>query len=175
MKTLNRSCGQYLAKTVRGEVRQCWRNALTSAALPGWSRPGAVYVEGWLVIEPGIVIEHGWVETAEEIIDPTLWADETLTAGSYFAGVTYDRATIEDILRQSRRGLDLPIVWGLGNGAKAYRHGWGGLEHAGYRRARDAAYLSLGIPTTGEDFYNELARRVGADERKVTSDGTAPA
>ena len=178
MKTLNRVYSEYLARTVRGQPRECWRNAFTAVAC--MDEPGATYVEGWLVVEPGIVIEHGWIEIGDQIIDPTLyanpvlWVDPTLAAESYFAGVRYSQATVEDIVRKSSQGLDLPVVWGIGNGAKGYRFGWGGTKHQGYCQARDAAFKSIGFDApSSAPFYSQMVQRMAADERKVTGDGAA--
>ncbi len=142
MTTLNRAAGERLAGLVEAAPRQCWHNAFKALAALG--DPAAEYVEGWLVIPPGIAIEHGWIELAGRIIDPTLWDRADLGAGDYFAGVRYGRATVQDVLRLSRQGLTLPIVWGSGKGARKYRHGFGGLQHAGYRAARDDAYDRAG-------------------------------
>ena len=159
MRTINRALARDLAEAVDAVERACWRNALL--ALVACDDPAAVYVEGWTICPPGNVIEHGWVEIGDQIVDPTLWQLDSLSPIDYWPGARYDKPTIAAILDASPLGLDLPIVWGKGKGAKGYRYGWGGCDHPGYRQARNDAYREARMWGDAMDNHVPASERVG--------------
>lgn len=78
-KRINSERSRELAKQCDPQKKECYTNAFTSLALAG---ENAKYVEGYTVDnEIGFPFEHGWIETEDEILDPTLiMLDDDLAA-----------------------------------------------------------------------------------------------
>ena len=108
----------------RAIPKQCWRNAIMLGANIIHDESDCadlVYVEGYLLFAGLVPIEHGWLETATTIIDPTL-PDEDAT--SYFAGMVYPmrealRVIVQNMTRGGRRrrterDVELPFAHGDG-------------------------------------------------------------
>lgn len=58
-----------VCEEIRGEDKQCFRNAILGAAQLGFE---ATVVEGYIYSEDlPIVIHHGWIEYRDQIVDPT--------------------------------------------------------------------------------------------------------
>lgn len=88
----------------------------------------AAYVEGVAVIG-GLAIDHGWIESDDEIVDPTL-PEGSLVC---FPGLILDgqRGIAETMMLPAQDGCgDLPLL---------NRFGWGGADSAEFRRAREGA------------------------------------
>jgi hypothetical protein len=81
-KPLNVKLSSMMAIQIQADPHSCWQNALN--ALAEMSDESAMYVEGWAVNKRGLVFEHSWVQTDNEIIDPTLYNVSPL---NYIAGV----------------------------------------------------------------------------------------
>lgn len=116
-----------LANLVQAAPKQCWRNAVLALMyLPAT----AVYVEGWAVTAQNIAVEHGWLENAGCILDPTygLAGDTEAAATRYFAGVRY---ASEDALDRVARRETLPLIYTRENPF--------GLKHPDYAAAYSAA------------------------------------
>ena len=91
-----------IADKVDIKPKECFRNALIAlSVLPD----NAIYVEGYCVSQDdALLIEHGWIELDDSIIDPTLY--QTELAG-YFAGLKISKS---DIVQRFRRGaIELPL------------------------------------------------------------------
>lgn len=115
-------------KRVSARKRQCFYNAFSVVNYCD-EFANASYVEGMMVISGGLAIEHGWVETDESIIDPTLPTDEAM----YFPGLRFEgRFGISE-------GLKIPKENGCEDFPIFYRFGWGGHESPDFRAARSAA------------------------------------
>lgn len=119
-----------IARRIIAVPKRCWGNALT--ALRTQRQLGkAYYVEGWLVKDKPLVIEHGWVELPDgRIIDPTyalLVVQQSVGAPpAYFPGVRYSRKELKGIQLKA-----LPCVWKSG--------GFEGLQHPQYKKAYEEA------------------------------------
>lgn len=122
---------EYLARRVRAQHRRCWRNAVLAVSHLG---PGAHYVEGWVVTSGRRphVIEHGWCEQGDRIIDPTYVPQVTpdMRPVGYFGGLRFS-------VRQAEVGLHkrLPLAWG-----RESRDYWMAFERA-WRHATQQANL----------------------------------
>lgn len=103
MPTLNRKRADRLARLAGNQPKECWRNAML--ALPTCGDPEAVYVEGWLIIHPGIVIEHGWLESRGEILDPTLHHCADLAAEQRAAELERERDGLRASLLELKTAL----------------------------------------------------------------------
>jgi hypothetical protein len=120
---------------VRAKKRQCYHNAFRVVQyVPEYEN--ADYVEGVVVVDNGLVIEHGWVEMDGMIVDPTL-PDCKLV---YFPGLRFKGGQgMAEALKIPKRlsGCeDFPIF---------YRFGWGGKRSPEFRTALIAAYRYAGI------------------------------
>lgn len=138
MKQINSELSQSLHRWA--VPKQCWRNAiLCLTCLPKETLRAHqfYYVEGFLLSGGLVPLEHGWLETDTEIIDPTL-LDER--AEDYYSGVLYPARDILKMVRQSWTWIDLPLVHD-GRGAKRFRTGghWG-HQNPAYRAAYEAAF-----------------------------------
>jgi len=100
--------------------------------LPDYSQAG--YVEGWAVVDSGLLIEHGWVAKDGTVIDPTLPEDKIV----YFPGLEFSgRDGIEAFMatKDGKKCKKTPLF---------YSFGWGGSNHAGYQQAfQDAKTYSM--------------------------------
>ena len=68
-KSLNINLSTQIAEQIGSKAHKCFENAYQAALLDN----NYLYVQGFLVvgIEPYSIIEYGWVELEDEIIDPT--------------------------------------------------------------------------------------------------------
>lgn len=116
------------SRRVGAKPKACWRNAVRTT-LRG---PDSFsYVEGFVRLPRfnNIVVEHGWVQDGDKIIDPTLPDDADAV---YFPGVSYTKAEVQKLSDQH----EAPFVWGGKNG-------FGGYGHAGYKAAFDNAWSAI--------------------------------
>ncbi len=115
-------------KRVRARKRQCFKNAFNVVSYcPEFAN--ATYVEGIVVATKlPLLIEHGWLEIDNQIVDPTL----TDAHWTYFPGLRFEGgAGLTKGLRLPKTdGDDLPIF---------YRFGWGGCDSEEFRSARQLA------------------------------------
>lgn len=135
------SLSQQLHDAVGAQAKACWWNAYWALQElgEGW------YVEGFVGIHLGIVVEHAWVETVDgRIADPSPTFCGRLyrykPALGYYAGVRYTIGELEELATQypheSADDLpDLPLVWRTG--------GFGGFLNPEYRAANNAAYQKV--------------------------------
>jgi hypothetical protein len=130
----DREMSNDVARHIRARFRRCWTNAACAVALLG---DRGRYVEGWIVVNRAlpVVIEHGWCELENRIIDPTytpyvshLEPPLTYVAGMYFSGAEAAAAL--------HRGT-LPIAWMRSTGAYERAFGAAWLD-AAKRNANDA-------------------------------------
>ncbi len=117
-------------RNVKATPKQCYSNAVRVIEhVPGYE--DAWYVEGFAVFQDGLVIEHGWVESSGEVIDPTLPNDRM----DYFPGLRFrGQAGIAKALKLPKHfktDSDLPFF---------YRFGWGGHGSPEFRKAREDAW-----------------------------------
>lgn len=96
---------QQAAELIQAKPKECWRNSV----LAQQNYPSAAYVEGYIVWD-GLVIEHGWLELENRIVEPTLVNRiNTDTAPPiYFAGVRYTVDEALDALGESEG--ELPLI-----------------------------------------------------------------
>ena len=105
-------------RLVRSNPKQCYLNAARVVlTIPEYA--DADYVEGLAVLAKVMVIEHGWVEKDDVIIDPPLPHDGL----QYFPGLRFrgQRGLAEamKIPKPERTQDDFPVF---------YRFGWGGIK-----------------------------------------------
>ncbi len=133
---MDRATSQRLARAVGARGRGCYRNALR--ALPRLN--DATYVEGVVVIQQGLSLDHAWVESAAGVVDPTpVYAAMAEGACSHFAG---PRWTLD-------KGL--PLLSGehqFGSPAVARNHGRP-LRHAAPSVPRQSTISKLSNSASG--------------------------
>ena len=115
-------------KRVRVRKRQCFKNAFNVVFYCPEHR-SATYVEGIVIpAKQPLLIEHGWLEIDNKIVDPTL----TDSHWTYFPGLRFEgQAGLAKGLRLPKSdGDDLPLF---------YRYGWGGHDSEDFRLARRLA------------------------------------
>ncbi len=122
-----------IAKRVSATHSNCWDNAYEGLRY----LPEALYVEGWVVMAKGKrVIEHGWLEYSDKIIDPTLILSHSpaeLETTAYYPGARYTKSEAAKI-KIERKG-DLPLIWA---------YGWGGEDCPEYVAAFEQAAAFAG-------------------------------
>lgn len=96
---------QQAAELIQAKSKECWRNAI----LAQQHYPDAIYVEGCIVWN-GLVIEHGWLELENRIVEPTLARrlNMDLEPPQYFAGVRYTVEEALDALGEANG--ELPLI-----------------------------------------------------------------
>lgn len=117
---INRRFSKRIGLLVGAKNRECWNNAVKATAYLG---PAARYVEGWVVTDLGLLVEHGWVELPDCLVDPTP-AYVKQKRCRYFPGVRYE---LQQVLDQD--GKLMPL-------AKMHTPGYG----EAYEQAHVAAY-----------------------------------
>ena len=125
----------HVAKLVRAKERQCYLNAFHVVQEVD-AYGDADYIEGFVVDERGLFLEHGWVERQGIVVDPTLPDhDCRYVAGLRFHGQS-GLAQAMIIPKPEHTKDDLPFF---------YRFGWGGSDHPDFAKARaDAEAIALG-------------------------------
>lgn len=123
---LNRKRSRAVAEVIGAANGECWKNALLAVAV----LDEALYVEGWVVTDLSLLVEHGWVEADGEIVDPTPAYHAGQRRCRYFPGVRY---TLEEAMSGADDSVILPL-------AK--------LDVPAYRAAYSAAHVVayLGTP-----------------------------
>lgn len=139
---VNKDESKRVGRAVRAIPKQCWFNA-RKAILKLEDYAAASYVEGWVVLDGGVLIEHGWVVRGDEVIDPTL----PDCVDAYFPGLEFrGREEIHAFLAspQGRKCRQSPFL---------YAYGWGGRHSPSMRAAmKNAEVFSTGRyagPSTG--------------------------
>jgi hypothetical protein len=126
--------------------RSCWRNAVLAQGFLAHEYPDALYVEGWVALPSGLVLDHGWVRMPGDaliIVDTTmtLHAPHSWAGATYCEGATYTPQQAMDALGRGQP----PFVWNRAeSGAQTPK---GGFWHPGYRRAHHQACLASGTPS----------------------------
>ena len=125
---------KWICKLVRAKPQQCYYNAFrVIMEVPEYAE--ADYVEG-MISSGGLLIEHGWIEKDEAIIDPTLpLGDQVYFSGLRFIG-RMGLAKAIKIPKPRHTREDFPIF---------YRFGWGGIDSPEFRAACVAAYRHAGM------------------------------
>jgi len=117
---------------VKAEAELCWRNARVAIMkVPEYAQ--STYVEGHIVLNRTLVIEHAWIAKDGVIIDPTLPTDICV----YCAGIQI----------HGREGLEAFLSTAEGKAVQNkpffHAYGFGGHQHAGFRQSlRDAMAVS---------------------------------
>ena len=115
-------------KRVRARKSQCFKNAFDVIFhCPEFSN--ATYVEGIVVATKlSLLIEHGWLEIDNQIVDPTL----TDSHWTYFPGLRFEgqAGLAKGLQLPKREGGELPLF---------YRYGFGGWDSLDFRSARQLA------------------------------------
>lgn len=113
---VNVELSKTVARAVRGRAKECWKNAFAGlTVLPDLDQ--VFYVEGFAVTRRSrLVIEHGWIEKAGEVVDPTI--PEGLEA--YFAGFRFTPDQAAEVV--AAHGYRLPVAWELTKNPKEERY-----------------------------------------------------
>jgi len=131
--TLDRETSTRVARRIRARFRRCWHNAAQAVHHLG---DEARYVEGWVVVNriAPLVIEHGWCEAGERIIDPTYtpYVSTLEPPVAYFPGLRFRPRETHDALRHRV----LPMAQQR--------------QDDGYRRAFEAAWVHASRQTPRE-------------------------
>lgn len=113
-----------VSRALRAAMKACWFNARKVVLrLPEYAQ--ASYVEGWLVVGNGMMMEHGWVAKDGLVIDPTLPEKEIV----YFPGLEFvGRDGIEAFLatKKGKKCKKSPFFSAFG---------WGGGDSPSYQQA----------------------------------------
>lgn len=114
-KRKNRLASQQLNSDDRVIIkkRQCYYNAFSVVQFCE-EYSNATYIEGSLVLPNSMTIEHGWIETDDEIIDPTLPDIQ----GVYFPELQFKGPELS-------AALNIPIPDGCEDLPIFCRFGWG--------------------------------------------------
>ena len=131
-------------RLVRAKPQRCYHNAYRVIfEIPDYY--DADYVEGLVVRDGVVAIEHGWVEKDGVIVDPTL-TDGDLT---YFPGLRFTgQRELSEAMQIPKAEItweDFPIF---------YRFGWGGIENPEFRAALVAAYRHVGMHDLARQYEN---------------------
>jgi hypothetical protein len=100
-KPINESISNTLAQTVKSKAKTPFDNAYRAAL----ATEGASYVQGFLVFagQPYKPVEHAWIETAEEIFDPSLPHLKQKVEGlHYFAAQSVSVKKLKAIVEESK-------------------------------------------------------------------------
>lgn len=112
----NKKLSTHFGTRINAVPKECWKNAAIVAMTHSFESP-ALYVEGFIV-SFGLVIEHGWVEVAGEITDPTLPTDDL----PYFAALKYTPEFLEaEMKRDGLLLLPLNLNWKNPTYCQVYR------------------------------------------------------
>jgi hypothetical protein len=137
--TIDHETSISVARRIRARFRRCWHNAARAVHHLG---EGAQYVEGWVVVNrvSPLVIEHGWCEASQRIVDPTYtpYVSTLEPPLAYFAGLRYRPAETHVPLQQRT----LPIALQRQDDA-AYRQAF----EAAWRRAHEHLLSEPSLPT----------------------------
>jgi hypothetical protein len=127
---------------VRAEQKACWRNAVLGLATLVNDHPQAVYVEGYVLTDIGLPMEHGWIELPDErVVDPTIHCTPHLALiRGYYPGKRFSYSDVMKHLR--RRQRHLPTY------AQDSRR-W----TADHQRGMEAAYMELGMTEDQLDLF----------------------
>lgn len=139
---VNRELGRELAEQVIAQPKECWRNSVLALnSLP----ESATYVEGLLNIADCLWIEHGWLESGDEIIDPTLDDQE---AKDYHAIFRYTWVQVWGRIRKGRnREMSLPLYASVSDDQQTI-HQWAMNLNLGMI---DAVEKTVGVGATSDN------------------------
>ncbi len=144
-KTLDVTLSTDIAERINSQAETPFENAYKAAQLT----PDSIYVQGFLVLpgEPGILIEHGWIEVGDRRIDPTLPhfnidTQELFYFPAHRLSVAQMKAAVEEALEDYPEDDPLPIY-----GAAPYEYYGdvmlGGADYAAAYAAAEAKYKEL--------------------------------
>ena len=122
-----------LGRRIHALPKQCWFNA-RRAVMRLKDCAGASYVEGWAVLDGGMMIEHSWVVRDGILLDPTL----PTRVDTYFPGLEF----------RGREEINAFLATPRGKKCKRspffYAYGWGGWCSPMMRKAQaDASAYTL--------------------------------
>lgn len=140
-----------LIRPLGAYFKGCWHTCSRAVALERFSKllPDCLYVEGWVALPAGLIIEHGWIETPDgTVIDPTYALHEPdFWPGThrYFHGVAWTR---EECRKKRRSAKHMPFV---------YQNGWTADPEVfpAYWRASDDAHRAI-FGQTPREIFAEL-------------------
>ena len=107
-KSVNVIKSRELAAQVDAQKKDCYRNSVLAMQLV----EGSMYVEGYVILTDlvPIPIEHGWLESGGEVIDPTLALfDNDFSQYTYIPGKYYTQDMVENEVGRSG-GAILPLT-----------------------------------------------------------------
>lgn len=91
-----------IARRIGAKPKRCWNNSIEGVFVLGAEYS---YVEGQVVIlissGDKLVLEHGWIQHGETVIDPTIHDG---SAVGYYAGAVFTLANLEAMQKRVRRG-----------------------------------------------------------------------
>ncbi len=144
-KSLNIDLSTEIAARIGSKANKCFDNAYQAAILDD----NYLYVQGFLVIgvEPYSVIEYGWIELENQIIDPTfVFLNQDAQYLYYFPAQSLKVKQLKAIIEESKEDYPeddpLPIY---GNAPYEY-YGeimLGGKEYLAAYRAAEAKCIEL--------------------------------
>ena len=127
----NPEISRELSQRINAKLGECYNNAFR--ALP--MLPGSLYIEGYAILDIGMIVEHGWIEYRGETIDPT-WPEGALW---YEPGLKYSLGELLNVLAnvpEEIEEIELPIF---------YRFGLGGNRSPEMREANSRALAHIGV------------------------------
>jgi hypothetical protein len=143
--TLDEALSRQVAEQVKSKARQPFENAYKAALVT----EGALYVQGFLIYasKPYRLVEHGWIEVGDRIVDPNLpHLNKKATELSYFPAqrlsVKKLKAAVEEAKEDYPEDDPLPIY-----GSSPYEYYGdvmlGGKEYLAAYKAAEAKVLEL--------------------------------
>lgn len=147
-KQLDEAVSREIATTITAKDKEYFHNAYKAAL----ATEGAVYVQGFLVLaaKPYRIIEHGWIELENRIIDPTLPFLNCKAQNLYYysaqqLSVKQLKAAIEEAKEDYPEDNPLPVY-----GAAPYEYYGdvmlGGAEYLAAYQAAEAKWKELNDP-----------------------------
>lgn len=138
-----------VCKLVKAKDRECWDNCLQALARCYRDTSDARYVEGTALSKLGLTAEHGWLEVASIIVDPTpCWHTDLDNVPCYFAGPRFTLHDVSRVLhRKGKHNDGLPLAHRDGYWCDAdYRRAYIEALACSLNKSPDEARRFLGWP-----------------------------
>lgn len=143
--SLDEALSRQVAEQIKSKARQPFENAYKAALVT----TGAMYVQGFLIYasKPYRLVEHGWLEVDDRIVDPNLpHLNKKVEDLSYFPAqrltVKKLKAAVEEAKEDYPEDPPLPIY-----GSSPYEYYGdvmlGGQEYLAAYKAAEAKFLEL--------------------------------
>jgi hypothetical protein len=142
--TIDVARSQDMATVYRTKNQECFTNAMMVVAAQ-WPGTRLRYVEGWATTKWGIVVEHGWVQAGERVLEVTpIWLEAAVEGEEreYYPVLSLTRS---QLLREARKPEAITPF-----------SGWGGSLHRRYMEESRRIYKQAMASLYGEGVVKRL-------------------